>query len=162
MVWIGHNGDSTARASSCIGNNLTATDVQYFTALSTTSASTTARSRPRTWRSCMHQERRSSANRSTTSASSATGASTKARPPSHTTFRGMAISAHASTNGSTLPQWVSGKFGYALKFDGSSSLCELRIPLPATLHRSFTISLWFKPTATIIVGVTGPARIYCL
>lgn len=51
--------------------------------------------------------------------------------------------------GSTLPSWVSGRFGNALSFDGSTSDINLSSSDPfSTLTSSFTITHWIKTSAS--------------
>ena len=55
-----------------------------------------------------------------------------------------------STTGSTLPQWVPGKFGTALNFDGSSNFAYVNSNLPTVLQltNTGTVSAWVNPAST--------------
>jgi hypothetical protein len=58
-------------------------------------------------------------------------------------FSGHGNSGTLSTTGSTLPQWVPGKFGTALSFDGSSSYIQASF---STLAPPVTMTAWIYPT----------------
>ena len=66
-----------------------------------------------------------------------------------TNARDYAGSGKAGTlSGSTLPQWVAGKFGTALNFDGSSSYVDMTGSSGVADNLSnFSVSAWFKTTA---------------
>ena len=49
-----------------------------------------------------------------------------------------------STTGSTLPQWVPGKFGDALSFDGSTNTMAIN---NLSLGSTFSVSLWVNPSS---------------
>lgn len=47
------------------------------------------------------------------------------------------------------PKWVTGKFGKALEFDGSSNYVEVPDDPRLALKKDITFTLWFKPSITI-------------
>ena len=73
-------------------------------------------------------------------------------------FSGLGHIATSSTTGSTKPQWVSGKFGYGLLFDGSSSYVNTNSIANNIATGAFSVALWFKLAAPISVGNPGPAQ----
>jgi len=50
------------------------------------------------------------------------------------------------------PEWVDGKFGNALEFDGASSYVDI-LNSESLNNASFTISLWFQPNQLRIQGL---------
>ncbi len=47
------------------------------------------------------------------------------------------------------PKWVTGKFGKALEFDGSSNYVEVPDDPSLAIKKDITFTLWFKPSVTI-------------
>ena len=75
------------------------------------------------------------------------GTSTNAHDSSGNGYNGI-----LSTSGSTKPQWVSGKLGQALNFDGSSSYVGAGAGPSLNISGAITVSAWIKPT---VVGVAN-------
>jgi hypothetical protein len=70
------------------------------------------------------------------------GASTTAHDSS-----GNGYTATLYSGGSTLPKWVSGKFGNALSFDGNTNYAAVSLPT-SRFASAMTVSAWFKPAVS--------------
>ena len=63
-------------------------------------------------------------------------------------FSGNGNTGTLSTTGSNLPQWVTGKFGSALSFDGSTNYVDLGTGSQYNFaDTTFSVSAWFKTTS---------------
>jgi len=75
------------------------------------------------------------------------GTSTNAHDSSGNGYNGI-----LSTSGSTKPQWVSGKLGQALNFDGSSSYVGAGAGPSLNISGAITVSAWIKPTVVRVAS----------
>ena len=49
------------------------------------------------------------------------------------------------------PQWVDGKFGKALAFDGADTYVEVAHAESLTMTNEVTVAFWFKTTKAMVV-----------